>query len=176
MNKARTLLVFGLIIINIVADQASKFWVRANVDLHSKSQIIDNYFTLHNVYNEGAFLGMGSDMNPVLKIIFLLILPVVVLLMALYYVLTNKEIDKWTTVGLSFVIGGGIGNIYDRILEGKVTDFWHIDLGGVFRTGIFNVADVSVMVGMGCILISAILNRKKPETTNNSASSTEVEN
>lgn len=163
MNKARTLLVFGLILITIIIDQASKFWIRANVELGSESPIFGDTFTLHNVYNEGAFLGMGSDMNPTLKLIFLLILPVVVLLLALRYLLTNKDLDRWTIVGLSFVIGGGIGNIYDRILEGKVTDFWHIDFGGVFRTGIFNVADVCVMVGMGCILMSAILSRKKPQ-------------
>ena len=161
MNKARALLVFGLIVINIIVDQVSKFWVRANVELGSESPIIGDYFTLHNVYNKGAFLGMGSEMNDTLRLLFLLILPVVVLLIALRYLLTNKELDQWTVVGLSFVIGGGIGNIYDRILEGKVTDFWHIDFGGVFRTGIFNVADVSVMIGMGCILLSAILNRKK---------------
>ena len=161
MNKARTLLIFGLIVINIIADQVSKFWVRANVELGSESSIIGNTFTLHNVYNKGAFLGIGSDMNPTLKIIFLLVLPVIVLLIALRYLLTNKGLDQWTIVGLSFVIGGGIGNIYDRIVEGQVTDFWHIDFGGVFRTGIFNVADVSVMIGMGCILMSAILNRKQ---------------
>jgi signal peptidase II len=164
MNKARTILVFGLIIITIIADQASKFWIRANVELGSENPIIGDYFTLHNVYNEGAFLGMGSDMNPTLKLIFLLILPVIVLALALRYLLTNKELDQWTIVGLSFVIGGGIGNIYDRFMEGKVTDFWHIDFGGVFQTGIFNVADVAVMIGMGCILVSAILNRKKSVT------------
>ena len=161
MNKARTLLVFGLIVINIFLDQVSKFWVRANVELGSESPIIGDTFTLHNVYNKGAFLGMGSEMNDTLRLILLLILPVVVLLFALRYLLTNKDLDQWTVVGLSFVIGGGVGNIYDRILYGQVTDFWHIDFGGVFRTGIFNIADVSVMVGIGCILLSAFLNRKK---------------
>lgn len=162
MKLPRYVLVFGLILLNIACDQVSKVWVRNHVDEGSISSIIGDGFTLHNVYNSGAFLGMGSDMNPTLKIIFLLILPVVVLLLALRYLLTNKDLDQWTIVGLSFVIGGGIGNIYDRFMEGKVTDFFHIDLGGVFKTGIFNIADVSVMIGMGCILMSAILSRKKP--------------
>lgn len=161
MKISRYVLVFGLIILNIVADQASKIWVRANVEFRSQTEIIGDKFILTNVYNEGAFLGMGSDMNPTLKLVFLLILPVVVLVLALRYVLTSKDIDQWTIVGLAFVIGGGIGNIYDRIVERKVTDFWHIDLGGVFKTGIFNVADVAVMIGMGCILISAITSKKK---------------
>ena len=54
--------------------------------------------------------------------------------------------------------------MYDRILYGQVTDFFHIDFGGIFKTGIFNMADVSVMVGMGLILLASFLNRKKLST------------
>ena len=163
MKLSRSVLVFILILINIVADQLTKFWVRENVEPGSVSDIVGNYFTLHRVENPGAFLGMGSDLNPTVKLLVLLILPVVVLLLALRYVLTQKNLDQWTVVGLSFVIGGGIGNIYDRIIHKSVTDFWHIDFGSGIQTGIFNMADVSVMVGMGCILVSAILSRKKKE-------------
>jgi len=175
MKRSKTLLVLALIIVNIIADQITKFWVRAHVEPGSVSDIIGSYFTLHNVENPGAFLGMGSDMNPTLKIIFLLILPVVVLLIALRYLLTQKNLDQWTVVGLSFVIGGGIGNIYDRIIYKQVTDFWHIDFGSGIQTGIFNVADVSVMIGMGCILMSAIVNRKQKDVTDDVINSSDIE-
>jgi signal peptidase II len=69
-----------------------------------------------------------------------------------------------TFVGLSFIVGGGIGNLYDRILYSSVTDFFHIDLGGIFKTGIFNMADVSVMVGMGLILLAGITHKKNKQT------------
>jgi len=161
MKLSRKALVFGLIIFNIIIDQVSKFLVRQHVEYREETKLIGDAFIMTNVENSGAFLGLGSDLNPTIKLIVLLILPVVVLFLALRYVLTNKLLDQWTIVGLSFVIGGGIGNIYDRIVYGSVTDFFHIDLGGIFRTGIFNIADVSVMIGMGCILVSAILNRKK---------------
>ncbi|MBT8304664.1 MAG: signal peptidase II [Bacteroidia bacterium] len=161
MKLSRKALVFGLIIFNIIIDQVSKFLVRQHVEFREETKLIGDAFIMTNVENSGAFLGLGSDLNPTVKLIVLLILPVVVLFLALRYVLTNKLLDQWTIVGLSFVIGGGIGNIYDRIVYGSVTDFFHIDLGGIFRTGIFNIADVSVMIGMGCILVSAILNRKK---------------
>jgi len=170
MKISRYVLVFGLIIMNIACDQVSKVWIRENVEYRTETQLIGENFIMTNVYNSGAFLGMGSDLNPTLKLIFLLILPVVVLAIALRYVLINKYIDQWTIVGRSFIIGGGIGNIYDRIMEGKVTDFFHIDLGGVFKTGIFNMADVSVMIGMGCILISALINKNPKPTTDASIS------
>jgi signal peptidase II len=65
---------------------------------------------------------------------------------------------------MCFLIGGGIGNIYDRIKFGSVTDFLHIDFI-LFRTGIFNLADVSIMIGIGILLLHSFLgNRLSPET------------
>ena len=134
--------------------------VREQVEFRSTTEIIGETFILTNVENSGAFLGMGSDLNPIIKTILLLILPIAVLLIVLHYLLTKKEIDNLTVIGLSFIVGGGIGNMYDRILYGQVTDFFHIDFGGIFKTGIFNMADVSVMVGMGLILLASFVNSK----------------
>ena len=50
-------------------------------------------------------------------------------------------------IGLCFVIGGGVGNLFDRMVYGSVTDFLYLKFG-VFQTGIFNMADVSIMTGM----------------------------
>lgn len=58
-------------------------------------------------------------------------------------------------MGISFVIGGGIGNLYDRVLYGSVTDFMHLKFG-IFQTGIFNMADVSIMLGMLIIVSSFV--------------------
>ena len=164
MKLKRYLLVFSLIILNIGCDQISKNVVRNNVEVRSKTEIIGEKFILTNVENSGVFLGMGSNLNPVLKFILLLVLPVVVLLVVLRYLLIKKDLDNMTIVGLSFIVGGGIGNLYDRILYSSVTDFFHIDLGGIFKTGIFNMADVSVMVGMGLILLAGITNKKSKQT------------
>ena len=59
------------------------------------------------------------------------------------------------------IVGGGVANVFDRIVYGSVTDFMHIDFGGSLRTGIFNIADVSVMVGLGCLLVASFRNKKK---------------
>lgn len=156
----RSVFIIVLIIVNIAIDQISKFWVRANVNPFSKSEILGKYFTLHNVENKGAFLGLGSDLNPTVKFILLLILPVLVLGFVLYQVFTEKSMDKMSLVGFCCIIGGGFANVYDRFVYGEVTDFFHIDLGGSFRTGIFNMADVSVTSGMIMLLAAALLKRK----------------
>ena len=159
----RTLFISLLVVFNIVIDQISKFWIRANVDPRSEASIIGDWFTLHNVENSGAFLGMGSDLNPTLKIILLLIIPVLVLGYVFYYIIKTKALDKLSLIGFACIIGGGAANVFDRFMYGSVTDFLHLDFGGVFKTGIFNVADMSVTGGMIMILIASFI-YKKPKT------------
>lgn len=160
MKNKRNLSIISLVILNIILDQLSKFWIRGNVAPYSDINIIADYFIITNVENSGAFLGLGSDFSPVIKSILLLALPVGVLLTVLVYVFKDKSIDKLSLIGYSSIIGGGIGNIYDRFLYGSVTDFLFIDLGGVFKTGIFNIADLSVTTGMILIIWASFKNKE----------------
>tara|TARA_Y100000739_G_scaffold164573_1_gene142585 strand:+ start:4448 stop:4930 length:483 start_codon:yes stop_codon:yes gene_type:complete len=159
IEKNRNISITIIIAISIILDQLSKILIRNNVDQYSEVKLIAEYFILTNVENSGAFLGMGSDFSPVIKMIFLLVLPIIVLTWIMIYVYRDKEIDKISLIGFCFIIGGGIGNIYDRVLYGSVTDFLFIDLGGIFKTGIFNIADLSVTTGMIMILLMSFKNK-----------------
>jgi signal peptidase II len=156
----RSIYIILVIIFTIAVDQISKAVVRLKVAKGSYSEIIGKYLSLHNVENEGAFLGMGSDLNPTLRILLLLILPIVVLGFVLRYIFKDKSLDNWSLFAFSSIVGGGLANVYDRIIYSSVTDFFHIDLGGVFRTGIFNMADLSVTTGM-IILVFVSFKKKK---------------
>ena len=65
-----------------------------------------------------------------------------------------------TILGICFVVGGGFGNIYDRLVYGSVTDFLQMNFV-IVQTGIFNMADVSIMAGMFMILLEAYLKQTK---------------
>lgn len=161
MNLSRTKFIIILIVVNIALDQITKIIARIYIRKGQVIDVIGEVLQLYNVENEGAFLGMGSDMNPTMKLIFLLILPVIVLGYVIYYILKNKEIDRLSLIAFCCIIGGGIANVFDRIVYGSVTDFLHIDFGGVFRTGIFNVADMSVTTGMFILLYASFFNKPK---------------
>ena len=167
MKLSRTAFIIVLVVANIAIDQISKVIVRAKVVAGSKSNIIGEFLTLHNVENDGAFLGMGGDWGPTAKLFTLLIIPAIVLGLVLIHMLRDKTMDKLSLIGFACVVGGGIANVFDRFMYGSVTDFLHMDLGGVFRTGIFNAADMSVTFGMIIILWASFIQRKKqkPETT-----------
>lgn len=164
----RTLFILLTIGITIAVDQITKFIVKANIALRTETDpgeiipIIGDYFKLYNVNNEGAFLGMGSDLENPWRIILLLILPVAVLGLVTWHIFKDKSLNNWSLFAFASIIGGGIANVFDRFAYGYVTDFFHIDLGGVFRTGIFNMADLSVTTGM---IILVFLSFKKKKTS-----------
>jgi len=159
-KKSRYLLITILVFLSIALDQISKIWVRNNFENYSEKSIIGDVFTLIKVENTGAFLGMGSELSEIPRILLLIILPVIVLISITLYTFIDKSLDKLSIIGFSLIIGGGIANIFDRIAFGSVTDFLYINLGGIFKTGIFNIADLSVTTGMIIILISSF--KRKP--------------
>jgi signal peptidase II len=88
------------------------------------------------------------------------ILPLAALAFGLLWVLISRKLSNTFVVAVCFIVGGGIGNLYDRITYGSVTDFLYMDLV-IFRTGIFNMADVSIMVGIGLLTLEVIFRRYK---------------
>lgn len=155
----RILVILLLITANISCDQVSKQMARTGIDKGERIEVIGDNLILTKVENTGAFLGMGSELPPWLKNILLLGLPALVMIGLFVYLLAKNNLSKNTVLALTFIVGGGIGNLYDRILYGKVTDFLFLDFE-IFHTGIFNMADVSVMVGTGLILVESFFSKK----------------
>ncbi len=154
-KRKRNLLITIIVFLSIVLDQISKIWVRNNFESYIENSIIGDVFKLIKVENTGAFLGMGSELSETLRILLLIVLPIIVLISITIYTYIDKALDEISIIGFSLIIGGGIGNIFDRIVYGSVTDFLYLDFGGIFKTGIFNIADLSVTTGMILILISS---------------------
>ena len=157
-NLIRTILILSIIIINIGCDQVSKKIVRQTVYPYEMIHIFNNHITVTRVENSGAFLSTGDSLPKSMKYIFLSLLPMITIVLGLIYVFSKPVISNNMLTGICFVIGGGVGNLVDRILYGSVTDFLHINFG-IFQTGIFNLADVSIMIGMFIILFQFFFKR-----------------
>lgn len=158
-KKNRNILITIIVFLSIAFDQFSKIWVRNNFESYVENSIIGDVFTLIKVENTGAFLGMGSELSEIMRILLLIVLPIIVLVSITIYTYIDKSLDKISIIGFSLIIGGGIGNIFDRIVYGSVTDFLYLNFGGMIKTGIFNIADISVTTGMILILISSFKNK-----------------
>ena len=152
-NLLRYLGILSIILINIGCDQVSKAVVREQLEYHERIPLVDSHVVLTKVENSGAFLSLGDALPTATKQIVLLLLPSVALLLMLFWLLAQNNLTRMTLLGLGSVIGGGAGNLYDRVAYGSVTDFLYIHYG-FFETGIFNAADVSIMFGT-CLLMGS---------------------
>lgn len=165
-SRYRIPIILTLILMSIGCDQSSKYVVRDRIDDHDRIEVIGDYLILTKEENPGAFLGLGSELPEWARIVLLTILPSLVLIFAMWMALTRNDLPRLALLGLALVAGGGLGNVFDRIYYGTVTDFMHIDFG-FMRTGIFNAADVCITTGISMILVSQFMElRKKPPTEN----------
>ncbi len=161
-NSLKFVVLLIIVALNFGCDQISKVIARKNIEPYEQITVIKDRFILTKVENTGAFLSAGSNLPDFIRTILLTVLPVFVLGYGLWFLYTNKNISVLMQVAVSFLIGGGLGNIYDRILYGSVTDFLFMDFV-LFRTGIFNLADVSIMIGIGLLLFQSFQKTKKEE-------------
>ncbi|RYU90812.1 signal peptidase II [Mucilaginibacter terrigena] len=147
-----------ILVLNVIADQVTKSMMRAHIGYYDHYSFFNDHFTLLRVENTGAFLSLGAKLVQPFRFILLTLLPAIALLGALFYSITKKGLSNLMVTGIVFCIGGGMGNLYDRIVYGSVTDFAHIKFGPL-QTGVFNAADVSIMIGFGLILLNSFLRR-----------------
>lgn len=160
INFVRTLFLLLIVFANIGCDQLSKNVVRNHINPTETISLLNNHLVLMNVENTGAFLSLGDSLAAPYRIFLLAILPLLALISALIYLLFFQHYNILLAVGLSFIVGGGLGNLIDRILRGSVTDFLFIH-SSLFRTGIFNLADVAIMFGSSLLIVPALLSAVK---------------
>lgn len=160
--KNYTKIFIGLLLIacNISCDQITKKQVRKRIEMHEQISIVKNNFILTNVENTGAALSFGQQFSPVVKLIIFQIIPILVLVYLFFYIIQKVPVKSLHFIAITFIIGGGIGNIIDRILYQSVTDFMYLE-AGTLHTGIFNMADVSVTLGAITLAIQQLAAKRK---------------
>lgn len=151
-------MIFLIIAVNVGCDQISKSAVRKNIEYHENIQVVGDNIVLTKVENSGAFLSLGDSLAPWAKNLLLTAFPSLTLLIFLFWLFSHNP-GKWALFGMCCIVGGGIGNIFDRMVYGSVTDFLFIQYG-FFRTGIFNAADVSITAGILVIVGQQLLRNR----------------
>lgn len=162
MSMKRLVLIFSISMGCIIADQTIKLIaIRHLSNMHAIS-VLGGILRLRYVQNDGAFLGLGSSLPVTLRFWLLTVMVGVILLLMLLYTLFNNLASIGTRVGFSLIIGGGTGNLIDRLAhEGSVVDFMNIGIGNV-RTGIFNLADAFILAGAVIVIFIHLRPEKLP--------------
>jgi signal peptidase II len=139
----------------VVLDQIAKWLVREQLALGESSTVIPGFFHLTRVHNTGAAFGVMNSMDFPFKGALLALASTAALIgLAVYAAMLSHE-EKLTRIGLSFVIGGAIGNLIDRITAGYVLDFVDVFWRG-WHFWAFNVADAAITVGVSLMILDLL--------------------
>ena len=159
----KAILFFLLVFMSIGCDRVTKQLAREHLSGMEPKSYMNDTFRLDYVENTGAAMSLGADWPAPAKFWVLTVLPVVFLLgMAAFVLKTAGKLNPWQVAAASLLFAGGTGNLLDRIFNlSRVPDFMNMGIGTV-RTGIFNVADVCVMIGVAILIGYELL--KKRET------------
>jgi len=146
---------FGFTFLVIILDQASKIIVRSTINLHETIRVTEKFFWLTNIQNSGAAFSLFSNDNTLTK--YLLIL-VSIIAMVILTILILKSKSKIEQVVFALILGGAAGNLIDRIIFGKVTDFLWCDFPDLImeRWPVFNLADSSIVIAITIMIIHTV--------------------
>jgi len=144
------LILFG----SVGCDQATKLVARQQLAGRGTLSYLGDTVRLTLAENHGAFLGLGSTLPGYVRTLLFTGLVGVFLAAFLYWLIRTSAISRLALLSSSLLVGGGIGNLIDRIaFGGGVTDFLNLGIGWL-RTGIFNVADVWIMAGAALMFLT----------------------
>ncbi len=152
----------------VIGDRLSKLEIQSALSSYDSIPVIAGWLRIIHTENPGAAFGMLAQGNPILRSLVLIGVSGLVLLFVAWALWSNRStLNSWLSrFGLSLILGGAAGNLYDRIVHQTVTDFIEVYHRG-WSFPAFNVADSAITVG--AILLLLDLWRQDPKTYGDSA-------
>ena len=160
MNKLffkKTFIYFGIILFIFLADRISKLYILSVLeDLGFVDININSYINLILVWNTGIGFGLFSfEQSAIYNLITMLI--ILINLFIVYLIIKSKDNSAYFFL---IILGGSLGNLFDRIYYSAVLDFIDISYKG-YHWFVFNVADIFISLGIICLIFAELLNYKK---------------
>lgn len=149
-KKSNIILSIVLVIVLLGIDLLLKYLVSTYL---TTVNIIDNFFSLTYVLNDGAAFSLFANR------IYLLILIAIICLFFIIYELKNNLDDRMLSIGYSLVLAGLLGNFLDRLIDGYIIDYLSFKILG-YNYPIFNFADILIVVGIVIVIIKEILKER----------------
>ena len=149
-KKSNIILSIVLVIVLLGIDLLLKYLVSTYL---TTVNIIDNFFSLTYVLNDGAAFSLFASR------IYLLILIAIICLFFIIYELKNNLDDRVLSIGYSLVLAGLLGNFLDRLIDGYIIDYLSFKILG-YNYPVFNLADILIVVGIIIVIIKEILKER----------------
>ena len=160
MLKAGQLVWLWLSVLVIVLDQASKHWFEHNLSLYEQIVVIPDLFSWTLAYNKGAAFSFLADQGGWQRWFFALV-ALVASVVLFIWMKRLKSHERLLAAGLALVLGGALGNLYDRVVLGHVVDFILVHWQDRWFFPAFNLADSAITVGAGILILDMIINKEQ---------------
>ena len=161
----------ALVLAIVAADQVSKVLVTNSLGLGQSVPLIPGLLHFTLVRNTGMAFGLLAGADIPFKALLVTLLSLAAMGAVTYYALKSPQNERLTRLGLTFILGGALGNIIDRIRLGYVVDFVDVFYGDTHWPA-FNVADTCICIGVGLLLLDSIRQRDdEPEAADVAAPS-----
>jgi signal peptidase II len=160
-NSARAIYLLIALIV-VVLDRWTKHLVARRIALYSHIQVIPGFFRLTHTENTGAAFSLFADSTAPWKTVLLIAFSVVALLVVSVLLWKNHPSHVATGIGLSLIMGGALGNLWDRLARGRVVDFLLFYLKR-YQWPVFNLADSAIVVGAGLLVVEILFTKPHRE-------------
>ncbi len=137
----------------VALDQFTKYLVNAKIPVGESIEVIPQFFHLAHVRNEGAAMGILQGQRWIF-----MVFTTIVIIAAVFVMLSGKIKNHWGIVAVSLVLSGGIGNMIDRLFLGEVIDFFSFIFWG-YEFYVFNVADIFVCCGVAILAVYILFSK-----------------
>jgi len=134
-------------------DRWTKWIVETTFSPFDNKVIIPRFFSIVRSENPGIAFGLFQESTSKYRTVALVVLSLVAVAILAWMLRRADQMDRWTAIGLAFIFGGALGNVFDRVHAGAVTDFLDFYVGNV-HWYTFNIADSAICTGAGLLLVA----------------------
>jgi signal peptidase II len=147
----------------VAGDRLSKLIIQRTVSAYATISVVPGWLRIVHTENPGAAFGVLAEGNPFLRTAVLIGVSTAVLVFVAFALWSRAPsyTAPFTRFGLSLILGGAVGNLYDRILHAAVTDFIEV-YHRAWSFPAFNVADSAITIGAVLLLFDLLQSRRKP--------------
>jgi signal peptidase II len=157
-SKLQARVPYLLVVIGIlVLDRWSKATIQSRFDLNESASVIDGFFNITYVQNTGVAFGIFSSISSPAKSLLLSVFTAFAAVIVIVYSARTPVRNRLLQVALALILGGAIGNLYDRLAFGYVVDFLEFYVSS-YHWPSFNVADSAITVGVFLLALEIIRN------------------
>lgn len=155
---------YGVAVAVFLVDRLTKWIIETRLSMYDVITVIPGFFDIVHARNTGAAFSMFADSESPWRTTLLILFSAVALVVIGWMLRNASKMDIRSAVALSLILGGALGNVFDRAVMGSVTDFLDFYVGS-WHWPSFNVADSAIVIGSCLLLLDAARKREEPART-----------